>query len=170
MERFINVNIFYKNPMGNLNDIIQIQVNWNFDRYPIEVELKLGEEHFPELSHDMQIAYAQAFGQLYGEVIDTRHRPSKVRISSKLEQDVQILIIEHNGGQISERVLEKLNSELESCARGQANYEGRAHGNHIAANILYKYGGRLKILTINDGVYSVQTKVELPVPNIPPIP
>ncbi len=140
-------------------------MSWPFRGYPIEVELNLGEYHFPELSDDVSTDYRRAFAQLYGELIDARPVPSKVKITSKLEQNVQVLLIEHNGIPVDESVLRKLNSELEACARGQANYKGRPHGNHIAANILCKHGGRVRILNIVSGEYKVQTYVEIPLTN-----
>jgi len=157
--------------MGNLNDLVQLQTDWTFKGYPIRVELILGHYNFPELDDETLTDYRRAFAQLYGEVIDARPQPTKVRITSKLEEDIQKVLIEHNGNQIRADILNTLNRNIQRTLRGEPTYTtpGR-HGNIMAAKILRKYGGTLKLSNINQDEYYIQTLIEIPIPKTSTLP
>ena len=150
--------------MTNLNDCITMLIGWAFIKpYSISVELKLEAQDLPDLDESTLEDYGHIFHYLYGEVTDAKPRPTKVRITSKLEDKIQQVLIEHNGKPIPRETLERLNYELEGCAIGEARYKVRPHGTHIAGNLLRKYGGKMTLSNINDGDYHVQTKVEIPI-------
>lgn len=167
-ERFKSNDLFIE-IMTNLNDLITMQTDWTFKPHSIGVELKLGEEKFPQLDESTLTDHRRAFGYIYDEVTSARPQPTKVRITSELENGVQRVLIEHNGRPIGDDVLNALNSDLESYARGKPRYPNRKHGNHFAAEYLLKYGGRITLSNINDEEYHVQTKVEISIsPNHTP--
>ena len=157
--------------MRNLNELIRNQSEWTFKIYPITVKLNLTQRETPVLDELAMRDYRKAFAQLYDEVIGTNPAPKKVRITSELEQMAQIIKIEHNGMPISEMTLNWLNRCLEECATGarsailskDRNRNFYRNRNFLAATLLHKYNGRIQISNI-DGIYHVQTKVEIPIP------
>lgn len=154
--------------MVNLNDILD-RGSWRLKEDSKTLELQLEKTNFPDLDKNTEIDYAIIFAHLSGEVNDVRPRPTKVVLISELKGGNQILYVKHNGLPINEDTLRKLNLELCGCVRGETLYQGRPHGNHLAANLLHKYNGRITLSNIDEGEYHVQTKVEIPIPqsNIP---
>ena len=149
--------------MDDLNGILRYAANFELVKCKVLVEFNLGEG-FPVLDDASERDYHIAFHTLYSEIRDLRPRPEKARITSKLENEVQKVQIEHNGNRAPEDKLELLNQRLAKCARGEVHYgKFSRHGNLIAATILQKYGGRIRLENIG-GEYCVRTTVEIQIP------
>ena len=150
--------------MINLNDILESKAEFHLRSHHIEYELILGEG-FPNLDDKTSHDYFSVFGELYGEIVDVRPLPTKVRITSKLEDELQIVCIEHNGNQLRKDILDWLNRNIERVEKGEPTFTTPGkHGNLRAAKILKPYGGTIRLSNIHNGEYHIQTKVEIPIP------
>lgn len=128
----------------------------------IEVNLDLYQQ-MPEIYGDditeIDNPIWQALVQLMGEIRKNSHG-SKALYETRLKHGLQKVMLYHNGRQLPQEALVKINSDLERIASG-VPWTERRHGNQLAAERVRLYGGRVYIENLSEGQYTVRTTLEL---------
>lgn len=101
----------------------------------------------------------EALVQLMGEIKKNSYG-SKALYRTRLEGDLQKVMLYHNGRQLPQETLVRINSDLETIASGVPWTESR-HGNQLAAEKVRLYGGRVYIENLAESPYTVRTTLEL---------
>lgn len=101
------------------------------------------------------------FARLSGELNGVMKIRS--RVIGRLEGNLQIICIDHDGS-ITQEDLDRLNKEFSEIQNGKIYSDRGRHGNLMAADVLRRYNGYLKIERINENPYFVRTTITIPIP------
>lgn len=156
--------------MPSLNDFVQLFV---IDKlrmlrqrrafgYDFEIVLDVDPNMpklYEELTNGMPIV--GALSQLELELRDAK--PSKALFRTRFDENVQRLMIYHNGNQIPKTDLDYLNEFLDDIAERRREWPYFRHGNLIAGQAIREFGGRIRLENIDEDGYTVRTTMEIPV-------
>lgn len=131
----------------------------------IELSLKL-DPNMPEVYENLEAIPESSLWRIICylglEVEDAK--PSKALYQTGFDGDTQMISLSHNGKKLTDPELQLLNYILDRIARGEIK-EFTRHGNRMAATYLAKYGGKIFLENIENGIYTIKTTVEIPLPS-----
>lgn len=148
--------------MQSLSDITEFYIKAcgsNLTRNSIEIIIDIAPDMPKVFEEKIPNPITYALSQLTLEVEDAKS--SKCLYQTKLEDNVQKLMIYHNGRSIPISTLENLNSRLRDIAEKKVRYDSWRHGNLIAARFIQELDGELILENIS-GDYKVLTTVKIP--------
>lgn len=133
--------------MESLNEIVQRVVESNkrmFEDKGISVEFDF-DPNMPKLYPDFTLGTTlnNALAQFNLEIEDAK--ASRALYKTRYVEDIQRLVLLHNGNQIPKADLAYLNEFLKDIANGKRKWTYWKSGNRIAGQIVKKYGGRIKL-------------------------
>ncbi len=111
--------------------------------------------------HRLRNLYREAFYQIHDELLHAG--ASKFLYRSRLEGDSQVFSFLHDGNHVPLDELAAMNEDLTQIADRNMQWGKGFSGNRIAAQKLQRCRGRVTLENLDEGDYSVQTTVKIPV-------
>lgn len=155
----MNINDVLRNKSGVLkretwNGLAGLLVDFNFG------------DLLPELNENAQKGYDAIFGHLFEQIISERvggEEIGRVMIKSGFYDGIQKVLVQYGRKPLSDENLRYYNSRFSDIGDG-FKFLGPLRGSSKAAVEARKWGGRIEVSNIQDGIYCVQMSVRLPQP------